>query len=243
MFSCCAADGKGEVVEPVTDLMDERQGSQEETKQKAEAETPAPEPEPAEKKDEMPQAALPQPVVAEQPTTGYFEIDIPKGDAVLGLSLDSWTIGLYISGIQDGGVVKDYNASAEASKKVQVSDFIVGVNGTTQTDKMVVALKSERQLKLKLFRSAPIKINISKGDKLLGLNVSIQKEVRGKTIFVQGLLDGAAQDYNEGALPEAQVKTNDCIISVNGVTDDAGEMLAAMKRDKDVEFVLLRAPA
>jgi len=242
MFCCCAADGKGEVVEPLTDLMDERQGSQvEEAKQEAKMETPAPAPEEKkqEKKDETPQAAPPQPVVPE----GYFEIDIPKGDAALGISLDSWTIGLYVSGIVDGGVVKNYNASVEASKQVQVSDFIVEVNGNTQTDKMVVALKSERQLKLKLFRSDPIKIKISKGDKLLGLNVSIQKEVRGKTIFVQGLLDGAAGDYNEGALPEAQVKTNDCIISVNGVTDDAGEMLAAMKRDKDVEFVLVRAPA
>jgi len=257
MFCCCATEPNGQVEEAiipmgehkqametpmpekqvdesVTDFMHERQGlEQEETKQAT----------PRQEEEQAEQVAAPlTPEEASEPTAGRFEVDVTKGDAALGMRLDSWNHGIYVGDIKDGGVIRSYNDSAEASKKVQVSDYILAVNGTTGLDDMIKVLKTEKQIKLSMFRPTQFKIKISKGDKLLGLNVSIQNEDKGTSIFVGGVNDGAAMSYNTRAPQDMQVNAKDCIISVNGVSGNAKEMLATLKRDNDVELVLVRPP-
>jgi len=224
---------------------DEKQGVYVE-EAKPEPETLAPPPPAPELKEEK--AKEEPPAAAE---SNIYDFHITKGEnGALGMKLDMWKTGIYVSSLTPGALVDKHNVKLEdASKRVQVSDFIVSVKSgeavETVPAKMVELLKrATGTVEMKMYRPEPVTVTIPKSNgKTLGLNVSIQEEKVSKTIFVSGIQDGAVKEYNADA-KGPMVQANDVIIKVNEVSESAAAMLDEMKKVADsVTLVVVRSPA
>merc|ERR1711879_933523 len=109
---------------------------------------------------------------------------------------------------------------------------------------MLDLLRSEKGLlKVEMHRPEPLDIKISKKGNPLGLNISIQEDsANSKTLFLSGIQDGAAKDYNTNSSGPV-VQVSDVIISVNGVNESAAAMLKVLKESDDVNVTIVRSPA
>jgi len=142
------------------------------------------------------------------------------------------------------GPVPQYNEMAALDRRILVGDFIVGVDGssTAQRDAqaLLTALQKGGELELDIRRPYEFTIsNLDKNGGPLGLDLSYHP--RGTSVAVRAVFEtGAVPTYNRTAPPEQQVKVSDYIVSVNGKTGTANELVQSFGDFNIVTFVVAR---
>jgi len=59
-----------------------------------------------------------------------------------------------------------------------------------------------------------------------------------QALKVKAVEEGLARIYNSTAPDHLQIKAGDCIVEVNGVSEDSGKMLERVKGDQSLRFVI-----
>lgn len=131
---------------------------------------------------------------------------------------------------------------------IQYDRFQDGFNGDLQLEETGGDGKEHHHVYLRVKIKPPgtwyppgppveFEVTLEKGEnKDFGLDVDIQDK---KTLYIAGLADGPAGDYNQQAAPELQVVMGDFILEANGVSGDASGLLHKL-RDDDAVVVKIR---
>jgi len=153
---------------------------------------------------------------------------------------------LRICHVYQRGNIPRYNAGVPPDKQVRVGDFIVGINTNTAdaaAEDLVKQLKEGGDMRICIRR--PVEVTVSQLDKQgggLGLDLSFHP--RGTCAKIRSIFsDGAVPRYNETVSDDMKIQVNDCIVSVNGKTGSAKEMVEALGSAGIVDFVLARPAA
>mmetsp|Transcript_142677 Transcript_142677/g.355619 ORF Transcript_142677/g.355619 Transcript_142677/m.355619 type:complete len:262 (-) Transcript_142677:31-816(-) len=208
---------------------------------------------PAPSKEQSGELAPPQTVAPEltqgaTDTATSFEVPITlAGTAEVGIGLDlAEGKSLRICRIYQKGCIPEYNASVSPNRQVQVGDFIVGINtkdADCTAEELVEKLKDGGDMRIAIRR--PFEFTVAKLDKNgggLGLDLSFHP--RGTCAKIRSIFsDGAVPRYNETVSDDMKIQVNDCIVSVNGKTGSAKEMVEALGSAGIVDFVLARPAA
>mmetsp|Transcript_14662 Transcript_14662/g.37278 ORF Transcript_14662/g.37278 Transcript_14662/m.37278 type:complete len:258 (+) Transcript_14662:70-843(+) len=190
---------------------------------------------------EEPKLAETQPEEPQLAQKDAFEFVLDTTEHPLGIVVD-YRGGTLMVVSANSGAAQAYNDSSEASKQVQTHDFILKVNEVTDHESMVKELGQKGSLKLKVQRTAPFRVSVSKGAKPLGMKLAYVNS--SVSICVQDFLDGAVADHNSHAAADAQIKLRDRIIGVGDIISPAckaGEMVEALKTRDPVDLLIARA--
>lgn len=201
----------------------------------AAAPAPAPEPEPL--------AEVPAPETTSEPVVAYECTLRRDGNTArkLGLSLDYWETSVQIVGLVPGAV-EIYNENAPPGRNVLQHDFIVGVNGKTELQKMKALLATEQEVTLQIKRPTrrTVKVSMEGGSSTWGLKLLYQRSSSSCISVEEVMPAGVFQKYNQPVYYSAQVRRGDFIESVNGMTGSAAQMYEELKRAKSIEVVFLK---
>jgi len=206
----------------------------------AAAPAPAPEPvveapkqEPAEtepaKPAETPQPAeapKPAPAAAPAPAVEYTITVTKTAGETLGLSFDGMDDMAVVTDVKDVGVIAKHNKTASPGEQVASGDRLLEVNGKGGNLKELAAEMGKiDKLSIKFKRAQNWEIQV---DKAKGLGLSLAHKEASSALFVGELNAGAIKTWNE-ANPQAAVMKGDRILSVNGQSGPATQVIEAIK--------------
>jgi hypothetical protein len=145
------------------------------------------------------------------------------------------------------GAVADYNKSAEPSKQLMKSDFIVSVNGKSSSEDCLMQFREEPKVTCIVMRGYELSFVLERENLQtpLGLVFPTQLKKEGYGLPIVDLLvtQGAAKEYNRKCATESdKLRPYDRIISIEGETGPPLELKAKMeKATGSFEFIVLRA--
>jgi len=173
-----------------------------------------------------------------------FKVRIRDNVAPWGKSLDPWPFMIEVVqlvGPELPPCLAKYNETAGAGQTVQLGDLITQVNEATDAKGMNSELRSTKPVTLTIARPTQLKVKIPRvTNEVWGLYMSYQNE-QSECVLIKNIQDGAIASYNRsGAGPE--LKKQDLIQAVNGVTGPARVLLETMKASTALDLVLLRLP-
>lgn len=166
-----------------------------------------------------------------------FEIECDTTRDMLGMCVDLRGATVMILAIGPGEIER-HNRSSEAAKRVQPNDFILEVNGNADPEAIMAGLTAKGKVRLKVRRVLPFRAVVLKRGKDLGMQLAYLAS--GASISITALAEGAVVDYNRDAPPDAQIKVQDRIMSVCGVSDDAAKMAEALRSFEAVDMMIAR---
>jgi len=175
-----------------------------------------------------------------QPEPIEFTIEIMKDVNKHGAGLEIQALDdmLIILKLGDGPI-REWNASHDTSLTVSPGDRIVAVNDVnTDVEALLAAIKSLTSLKIRVRRPAYFRIHIDKAGKGLGAALLVNTDPLGM-LTIHQLRDGALKDWN-AENPNQQLRSGDRILWVNGVTGKPNSMIAKVKKEAQLDMVLLR---
>mmetsp|Transcript_15863 Transcript_15863/g.43644 ORF Transcript_15863/g.43644 Transcript_15863/m.43644 type:complete len:217 (-) Transcript_15863:151-801(-) len=140
--------------------------------------------------------------------------------------------GVVVS-VEKGGVL--------SGTQIRRGDRLLAVNGTSGSfETMLALLKEEGLLELQFRRPVEFQVTAQRAPgKDLGISMSYSKH--DHLLLITGITEGAIADWNAANHSTGlDVRANDCIISVNGMKDDAVKMLEETKLALSVDLSLVR---
>lgn len=181
-----------------------------------------------------------------------FEVTLST-DQSLGLKLFVMPAAIVVAATLVGAVAS-YNHHAEPSKQVRPYDMLVGVNGMCTHPGMIYMLKGKDGpiSTLLIFRPKRVSITVSKLRAPLGITTQLLPEptmsVKSSPTSSGNCLlrvasvhgDGPMALHNRKCNAGEEVNVNDCIISVNGVADDAAKMHKLLEDPSVSEITMVR---
>lgn len=199
---------------------------------------PKEEPPPPKKVDviveDKPPARAPDPVVEE------VSVTIAKdGKTSFGLGLDPLGTSGRVLSIEKDGLVWKLNQTAALEAQVKVGDFLVEVNGKRGEAKAMceeILKATNVQMKVKPALSFTASIDKKTHGKL-GVGLDFLQE--GNSLLVTEVRPGPIQDWNTEN-PDRQVKANDKIVAVNGITGTSKMLMDAVKSSPNIDIVIAR---
>jgi len=204
-------------------------------------EAPAPAPAELETKPED-QAAAVEPQ-AEAAVAEAFEIDVSgpsKTGPRWGIRHDAFEgIGIHVQKVE-AGPFQSYNSGVAEDKALKPDDFIVVVNGKTETADMVEELKTADRVVVQVQRPSALTVRIKKRGDKMGISLRYQDHVSTVVLISQLETSGAVPDYNAATEKKNRVKVFDFIKAVNGSSGSVDEVVRATKSSETLYISLLR---
>lgn len=171
-----------------------------------------------------------------------FKVDVGKDSkyASLGVELDA-VGGVYAMVIKvSEGALSRYNALTTPDLRVQVGDFIMGVNGTTgDTKKMAQLCIDQLELELRFKRAVPFSVTIDKTSAQNSLGLDLDYLDAGISLHIRDIKDGLIGDWNR-TQKDREVKSCDRIVSVNGFRGEAKKLLEMCAGQGKLELEICR---
>jgi len=159
-----------------------------------------------------------------------LEVTLEKGDAMdYGIMLDDQDkLNLHVCEIYDG-VLQKYNDSVKADMKVNVSDFVVSVNGVRGDTAEMMKQFGEAKVTIHLRRAKDFVTIIEKKEKTTPLGMEIPKPVMKNSLVILNVGDGILKDHNDNCKNESdKIIKLDRIVSVKGETGSAAQLKAKL---------------
>jgi len=157
----------------------------------------------------------------------------------LGLGLDAFDgVRLYISGLREG-LCDKHNAGAPAELRIQIGDYILGVNSIRGDARLLLQeLGGEKALTLAMSHAEEFEVRMERhAGGTLGLKLGWSKD--GKCLVVMQVDKGAVQDWN-AANPAMAVVKGDRVLRVNACDQSPAEMMQAIQTSKEVVLKMSR---
>mmetsp|Transcript_64412 Transcript_64412/g.153649 ORF Transcript_64412/g.153649 Transcript_64412/m.153649 type:complete len:343 (-) Transcript_64412:199-1227(-) len=176
----------------------------------------------------------------QQPEPVEFCVEIDKDMVKHGVGMEIQALDdmLIILRLRDGPL-REWNASHNQPLQVAPGDRILSVNDTSSDiEALLQGIKGSTHLKLRIRRPEYFQIAIDKSGKGLGAALLVNTDPLGM-LNINQLRDGALKDWNY-ANPSRQLRSGDRIVWVNGVQGKPRAMLDRVKKDSQLDMVLLR---
>mmetsp|Transcript_107356 Transcript_107356/g.335817 ORF Transcript_107356/g.335817 Transcript_107356/m.335817 type:complete len:229 (-) Transcript_107356:44-730(-) len=127
-----------------------------------------------------------------------------------------------------GTPVQKANRSAASGRRLQAGDYIVSVNGLAgRVLDMMDEVEESRQVELQVCRPLEFVVSVNKSQGPLGCRVTYNKS-NGTSLLIEEVQEGCVQRWNSSNKDQA-VQPDDRIISVNGKSGGAGQLLQMIK--------------
>lgn len=186
---------------------------------------------------------IPQPEKAPENQPRIWDVVIPPGNDSLGIRLFVMPSTMAISYIGPGAVLT--HNEANPGDAVEVNDFVLAVNGSSIVREMSQALSCKKVASLTIYRPIPVRTTIAKNGQLGTMINALPKHTM---VHLQSIIkDASVWKHNEEVekeAPEQVILVNDCVISVNGVQNDALKMAHKLQDPnvKTLDIVFVRPP-
>lgn len=167
-----------------------------------------------------------------------FVVEIDKGGLILGVALDVKVRALQIMRLGKGAI-SAWNESAGGDAKIRKGDYIVEVNGITDVENLVEALRASYLLTLTVVRPAVRTVEITKAGRMLGCDLVFQ-ESQSLTVDVTDIREGAIADYNETVPEEQHILEGDIICSVNGCISTCTRIVEEIQKNDRLVISICR---
>lgn len=171
-----------------------------------------------------------------------FKVDVGKDSKnyPIAVELDAagGVYGMVIS-VGDGSV-SEYNKKASPIYRVQVGDFIIGVNGVTGDTKRMAQLCIE-QVRLEVFfrRVSSFCISVDKTAAQPSLGLDLDYLDTGISLHIQAVTEGLVMDWNRTHAGR-EVHQSDRIIGINGYRGSTKKLLDMCANLKVMELEIVR---
>lgn len=145
-----------------------------------------------------------------------------------------------INHLKPDGLVDHYNKTAHADQQIRVGDFLHAVNDESMKfDDMIAEMGKMRMHELKIARPLMFTILVKKGPER-SINATITYGTPAvRSLFIQSITEGPLTQWNT-AHKDKEVKASDYIVSVNGFSGSAEQMLEKLKEAQNLNLVISR---
>jgi len=124
----------------------------------------------------------------------------------------------------DPGAFQKYNETADPSKQVMTSDFIVAVNSKTGSAADLMAEFTGEEVTVKIVRAIELAV-IIENDKKNNHGLTFPTMMKNHVLVVMNIGDGCIQDYNNKCTQESQkIRPYDRIVSIKGQVGKAAKL-------------------
>lgn len=174
-------------------------------------------------------AAAPPPApIKVEPEVTEYGISIDKGNDDMSVAQDLEGLGgtLRVKSISSTHLLQ-YNMNAAAAQQIKVGDFILDVNGQRDdAEKMLETINCSSKVAMKFRHPLEFTINIDKA-RWATFGVGLDYHADGTSMMITEVRAGPFQEWNQTNAGK-EVKAQDRIIAVNGMTGMANALCEAM---------------
>mmetsp|Transcript_29775 Transcript_29775/g.68564 ORF Transcript_29775/g.68564 Transcript_29775/m.68564 type:complete len:299 (+) Transcript_29775:64-960(+) len=169
-----------------------------------------------------------------------FWIDVQKGDAGVGLEVETAAGMLLCAKLREGPITA-WNQAHGPEHRVRTGCRILEVNGTRgEPVSMIQAMKQASALRIQLRHPKCFTIRLTKQDgKGFGICIVGGSTQKMSALKVSQFGPGVVNDWNREHT-EKEVKIGDRIVAVNGIVHEPPRMLAALKDCDEVSLDIMR---
>lgn len=171
---------------------------------------------------------------------GEFLVSVTKDTVGTGLEVESIRGMLLVSRVKKGPV-SAWNERHADNPEVHVKpgDRIVKVNGKQGDDEMLIAeVRGSSSLTMLVRRAHQFNVTVEKNGKELGMAV-VGGNVNLDMLKISALREGVIDRWNKSN-PDLEVRIEDRIVVVNGVSGDPNDMIETMQQNQRLEMTLIR---
>jgi hypothetical protein len=165
-----------------------------------------------------------------------FSITLEKGtEKTYGFEFDkSRPENLFVTSVASTGVTKTFNDKAKPEEQMKMGQYIVAVNGATDTAKMVEELGKATTVVLSMVRPQCFTVAF---DKKGSLGLTLAHAVACNC--VTGINAGPVKTWNE-TYPDKKVEIGDRIVAVNGNRAVGAEQMKLLRNNGSMQLVFSR---
>jgi len=163
-----------------------------------------------------------------------FTVEVEKGDRTeLGLKLDTSDGKNLMVFAVDSGAFANYNTTADPSKKLMKSDFIVSVNEASSQNGCITQMKQSSVVKCVFTRGIELSVILEREEQEtpLGLEFPDILKTHSLGLPITKVTEGAAKTYNDacGNSEGDKLRVHDRILSVMGETGAPADVKEKME--------------